>query len=195
MHWFINPFISTVLFGTVVSQQRFTLRFFIWAEAGRKWTVNRSCTFQPESKNCLKLVKISTKIAWRSMASTKLEELHPVEILILVFLVVLEAIITLCTVTPKLWKSKDSATISASTKLSTCSKTSTNAPEESQPQSTSTLSAPVKQASASVSTRTRSTRFVSSRKNKQSGPQKNSTSSGATMIVTPLTQNSSPAWE
>lgn len=127
------------------------------------------------------------------MASTKLEELHPVEILILVFLVVLEALITLCTVTPKLWKSKDSATISASTKLSTSSKTSTNAPEESQPQSTSTLSAPAKQASASVSTRTRSTRSVSSRKNRQSGPQKNSTSSGATTLVTPLTQNSSPA--
>jgi len=127
------------------------------------------------------------------MASTKLEELHPVEILILVFLVVLEAIITLCTVTPKLWKSKDSATISASTKLSASSKTSTSAPEESQPQSTSTLSAPVKQASASVSTRTRSTRSVSSRKNRQSGLQKNSTLSGATTTVTPLTQNSSPA--
>ena len=127
------------------------------------------------------------------MNSTKLEELHPVEILILVFLVVLEAIITLCTVTPKLWKSKDSATISASTKLSASSKISTNAPGESQPQSTSTLSAPAKQASASVSTPMRSTRSVSSRKNRRLELQKNNTLSGGTTTVTPLTQNSSPA--
>ena len=127
------------------------------------------------------------------MNSTKLEDLHPVEILILVFLVVFEAIVTLCTVTPKLWKSKDSVQTAQLKKSSESLKSNTNAPEESQPQSTSTLTAPATVSQASANTRTRSTRSASSRKSKPSELQQKNIRSGNLTKAPLSTMDSLPA--
>ena len=112
------------------------------------------------------------------MDSTKISELHPVEILILVFFAVVEAIITLCTITPKLWKSKDSATTLQLKKLPTNLKSVTSAPEKSQPQSVSTSSQPATVDLVSANTNAPSTRSVSSPRSRPLRQQRSSTSSG-----------------
>ena len=162
----------------VVNQLNFTFRFLL-AKAGWKLTANPLCSFQPESKSFLKLVKIFINHVWRNMDSTKISELHPVEILILVFLAVFEAIVTLCTITPRLWKSKDSVQTAQLKKPNASLKSSMSAPEESQPQLTSTLTVPLKEQKESSSQGIPLKRTASSRRSRQSKEPRKSTQDGA----------------